>query len=458
MNTTFLSEIKKQLPSDVILSDPAECIAYSYDNSRYRATPDLVIQANNQAQIEILVKLCREFQIPLTARGSGTGTTGAAVPIEGGVVLSLEKMNRIVKIDVANRVLVAEAGATNQAVQDAAKKHGFFWPPDPTSSAYCTVGGNIACNAGGPRTVKYGATRDNVLGLSAVIGTGDTIKTGVYTTKSSVAYDLTRLLIGSEGTLAIVTEAILKLIPLPESIATLQIFYSDLQSATEAISAIMAQAIIPCALEFIDGKALKMIASYAQEIFPENAAAMLIVEVDGATNLLSDAQEKIAQAATNSGLLLLNAPENEIERQKIWRIRKALSPALRTVAPKKINEDVVVPVSQIPNFIAQVEKFAQEYRINIINFGHAGNGNIHVNLLIDPNDELQQKNADACLEKIFDLVLQLNGSISGEHGIGLDKRMFLAKEFNPATLDLMQKIKQQFDPAQILNPGKIFLS
>jgi D-lactate dehydrogenase len=453
--TPAIIERLKQVAGDAnLLTAPSDCWPYGYDNSRRQALPEAVVLATDHEQVREVVQLCYQEKIPLIARGRGTGTTGATVPIHGGIVLSMERMTRIIKLDPANRVMVVEPGITNQQVQDAAREHGFFWSPDPTSAAFCTVGGNLAYNSAGPRTVKYGSTRDNVLGLRAVTGEGKEIRTGVYTTKGVVGYDLTRLLIGSEGTLAVITEATLKLIPLPEARRTLQAVYRDIRSAAAAVSAIMAQPVIPCALEFIDGRAIEMIRGYSKAELPQGAGAMLMIEVDGAEAGLDQAAERVAAAARTEGVIDVTLARTQEEVQRLWETRKALSPALRNIAPKKINEDVVVPVSEIPALIGGLEALAQQYGITIVNFGHAGNGNIHVNLLIDPDDPVQMQNAEKCLDEVFSLVLKLNGTLSGEHGIGLEKRDFVAREIDPVTLELMRRIKAQFDPHNILNPDK----
>ncbi|MDH5659995.1 MAG: FAD-binding protein [Gammaproteobacteria bacterium] len=456
LNPGFIQSIKSILKSDQILTDPADVWSYGYDNSRRHAVPDIVVQPNTHEQVHNIVLLCNEYKVPLTARGRGTGTTGATVPLQGGLLLSTEKLNHIIKIDPANRYIVVEPGVTNQEVQDAVKKHGFFWPPDPTSSAYCSIGGNLAYNSAGPRAVKYGTPRDNVFGLRAVTGLGEEIRTGVYTSKGVVGYDLTRLLIGSEGTLAVITEATLKLTPLAESKRTLQLLYSDIESAAQAVSAIMAQPTIPCALEFIDGNAINMIRDYSDISFPEDAGAMLMIEVDGPETQLDFSVEDIKKASQSSSLLELKVATTKEEVEALWATRKALSPALRNIAPKKINEDVVVPVSNIPKLIRGLEKLSNKYQIPIVNFGHAGNGNIHVNLLFNPDDETQNNNAHRCLDDVFDLVLNLDGTLSGEHGVGIEKRDFVDREIEPVTLALMKRIKTEFDPNGILNPGKMF--
>ena len=273
----FLERLAAAVGFDDLFTDPADRWPYSYDNSRRQAQPDAVAFPASHAEVVQVVRLCNEFKIPLTTRGLGSSTTGSAVPVQGGLVLALERMNRIIEVDGANRALTAEAGATNGAVQEAASKQGFFWAPDPTSAGYSTVGGNLACGAGGPHAVKYGTTRENVLGLRAVLGSGQELTAGVYTTKGAMGYDFTRLLIGSEGTLAVITEATLKLTPKPQAVRTLRALYADMTAAAAAVSRIMAQPVTPCVLEFIDGAAIGMIRGYAGNDLPAEAGAMLLI-------------------------------------------------------------------------------------------------------------------------------------------------------------------------------------
>jgi D-lactate dehydrogenase (quinone) len=441
-----------------IFTDPGDCLPYGYDNSRLQASPQAVLFATTHAQVVGIAKFCHTHRIPLVTRGKGTGTTGATVPQAGGIVLSLERMNRILEIDGDNRLARVEPGVTNKALQDALSQEGFFWPPDPTSAAVCTLGGNLAYNSAGPRAVKYGTPRENTLGMTAVTGTGETIQVGVKTTKGVVGYDLTRLLIGSEGTLAIITEATLKLTPLPAAKRTLQASYRDIHSAAHAVSSIMRQPVIPCALEFMDATALAMVQEFSDLQLHGEVGALLMIEVDGAAHAIDADAEAVAQAAQVEGLLEIHTARSAEEISRLWKTRKALSPALRNIAPKKINEDVVVPVSRIPALIEGLEQLSRQYGITIVNFGHAGNGNIHVNLLLDPEDPGQLEASEPCLKSVFDLVLKLDGTLSGEHGIGVVKRAYIAQEIGPASLDLMRAIKQQFDPHNILNPGIIFPS
>ena len=452
LSTELLRELE-HLFGDQLLTAAADCWAYGYDNSRQHALPGAVCFGHDEQQINALVKLCRKHQTPLVTRGRGTGTTGATAPLRGGIVLSMERLRETLAIDPANRIAVASPGYTNQELQEAAAEHGFFWPPDPTSAAVATIGGNLAYNSAGPRAVKYGTPRENTLGLRAVTGAGDSIKTGVSTSKGVVGYDLTRLLIGSEGTLAVITEATLKLTPLAESKRTLQAIYRDIHAAARAVSNIMAQPTIPCALEFMDGTAIDMVRNYSDLGLPDEAGALLMIEVDGPEAGIESASQQVAAAAKVDGCLKVDQASTDEDIARLWRTRKALSPALRNVAPKKINEDIVVPVSQIPALIDGLDKLSKEYGITIVNFGHAGNGNIHVNLLVDPDDATQMAAATPCLDAVFDLVLSLDGTLSGEHGIGWVKRMFVDRELDPASLRLMAAIKRQFDPDNILNPG-----
>ncbi|NCA68535.1 MAG: FAD-binding protein [Sphingobacteriia bacterium] len=449
------AELKRIVGAANLLTDPADCWPYGGDNSRRHALPWAVVSASSEAQIIALTKLCRDAGIPLTARGRGTGTTGACVPERGGIQISFERMDRILKIVPDDRLAIVQPGVINEQLQQALGAHGFFWPPDPTSAAGCTIGGNLAHNSAGPRAVKYGTPRENTLGLVAIDGRGERLRTGVLTTKGVVGYDLTRLIIGSEGTLALITEATLRLTPRPEAKQTLRAAYADIHAAAAAVAAIMAQPIIPCALEIMDAAALHTVQGYAGIDLPDGVGALLMIEVDGPAACLASAANAVADAARVTGLVELRLAASTAEVNALWKTRKALSPALRHIAPKKINEDVVVPVSRMGELIEGLQRLSRESGISIVNFGHAGNGNIHVNLLIDPDDARQMANAEHCLDQVFSLVLALGGTLSGEHGIGLAKRDFIDREIATPALDLMRAIKTQFDPAGILNPGKL---
>ncbi|MCG6986001.1 MAG: FAD-binding protein [Thiocapsa sp.] len=450
----FLRHLTQIAGAGHLLTDPADCWPYGYDNSRRHALPQAVIFAADEGQIRSLARLCHDAGVPLIARGRGTGTTGATVPDRGGIVLSFERMDEILRIAPDDRLAVVQPGVINDRLQQAVGAFGFFWPPDPTSASSCTIGGNLAYNSAGPRAVKYGTPRENTLGLVAISGRGERLKTGVTTTKGVIGYDLTRLIIGSEGTLALIAEATLKLTPLPEAQRTLRATYADIHGAAAAVSAIMAQPVTPCALELMDAAAIRTVQGHGGLALPQDARALLMIEVDGPAACIDRAAAAVAEAARNKGLIELRQAATAEEIGMLWSTRKALSPALRRIAPKKINEDVVVPVSRMGELIDALDELSRESGVAIVNFGHAGNGNIHVNLLIDPDDQGAMTRAAQCLDAIFSLVLKLGGTLSGEHGVGLEKRDFISREIDMPVLSLMRDIKRQFDPAGILNPGK----
>jgi len=452
VSTELLATLREIFPADALATGEAERIAYAYDNSRLHALPDAVVFATGHAQVEALVRACRKHRVPVIARGRGSNTTGATVPVNGGVVVSFERMNRILRIDPDNRLAVVEPGVLNGDLQQALAAHGFFWPPDPSSAPWCSIGGNLACNSAGPRTVKYGSPRENTLGLRAVAGNGEGFRCGTYTSKGATGYDLTRLLIGSEGTLALITEATLKLTPKPSALRTLCATYRDVGAAARAVARIMAQPVTPCALEFIDDVALKLAHGHGGDSVPL-AGAMLLIEVDGEPETLPSAVAAVSAAARGDGLDELKIAQGAGETRALWAARKALSPAQRTISPHKINEDVVVPVSHLPALVDGIRQLSATHGVLIVTFGHAGNGNLHVNLL--PRDDAERARAQACLAEVFALVIALEGTLSGEHGIGMLKREFMPLALEPATLSLMRAVKRAFDPDGILNPGKL---
>ncbi|MFA6038177.1 MAG: FAD-linked oxidase C-terminal domain-containing protein [Legionellales bacterium] len=456
MNPKFLTQLKAHLSDEFFFTDPEKCWPYGSDSTQQFFMPDAVVFPQSHEDVVFITRLCNEYKIPMVARGLGSGTVGGALPIQAGIVMSMVRMNEIISLDTANRVMIAQPGITNFAIQTAAGKHGLFWAPDPGSREFCSLGGNLAHNASGPRAIKYGTVRENVLALKAVTGEGNTINTGAYTTKSVVGYDLTRLLIGSEGTLATITQATLKLLPLPQKQMTLRALYKNITGATHAITAIMGQAELPAALEFMDKTTVELVRKYGGIALPNDVQALLLIGIDGNENNIYQILEIIKQAAKNPDLITIEIANTEQEVHQLWQARRRISPSLRYVAPKKINEDIVVPVSRIPELISGLEKLSNQYGITIVSFGHAGNGNIHVNLMYDPANEKQAAHIDQCLQDVFTLVLTLKGSLSGEHGIGVSKQAFLSQEVDENTLSIMRNIKKVFDPNNILNPRKIF--
>lgn len=458
INPTFLAALQQQLTAEFVLTTPDTCWPYGTDSTQRFFLPQAVVFPHTHEDVEKITDLCNEYRTVLVPRGLGSGAVGGAVPIKPSIVMSMSRMNQIISIDPMNRVMIAEPGITNFAIQQAAKEHGLFWAPDPGSREFCSLGGNLAHNSSGPRAIKYGTVRENTLALTAVTGGGDMIHTGAYTHKSVVGYDLTRLLIGSEGTLATITQATLKLLPLPSKQMTLRALYKNVNGATSAVIQMMRQAELPSALEFMDKTTVELVRKYGGVDLPENAQALLLIGIDGNEHSIQDVLKIIQQAAQHPDLISLDIAHTAEEIHQLWQARRKLSPSLLHIAPKKINEDIVVPVSHLPDLIAGLETLSKQYDIQIVSFGHAGSGNIHVNLMYDPKNPKQAAHVDQCLQEVFSLVLSLKGSLSGEHGIGLNKQAFFSQEIDVNSVNIMRQIKTIFDPNNILNPGKIFPS
>ncbi len=449
----WLAALRDLVDPEDILDDPADCWVYGYDNSRRHRAPQAVVFARDARQIQDLIRFCRARRVALTPRGLGTSTTGAAVPARKGIVLSTERMNRLLDIDQREQTARVEPGLINQSLQDAAGERQLFWAPDPSSSPFCTIGGNLACNAAGPRALKYGTTRDNTLQVRAITGAGEVLRAGTLTRKGVVGLDLTRLLIGSEGTLAVFTEATLLLRPLPRARATARAVYADPHHAMEVIEALLAQPHSPSALEFMDAACLDLIREDGKIDLPKSARALLLIDMDGDSEELPRTSAPVARAASNGPCLDFQIAFKQDEREELWQARRALSPALRRIAPEKINEDIVVPVTRLAELLRELDHLRARHAVPIVCFGHAGSGNIHVNLMPD-GSEAQREAARACLDEVFGAVLRLGGTLSGEHGVGMAKRKHIARELDPASLRMMRAIKKAFDPDGILNPGK----
>ena len=457
MPQAALALLEQALGSARVLHDAATVALYASDETPRRVTPLAVVFPDSHEQVVALVNIARAHRLPLVARAAGSGNVGGALPVAGGLVVSFECMNKVLEFAPLDRLMRVQPGVVTQDIDQLARSEGLFYPPDPGSSPYCRIGGNLAMNAAGPRAVKYGTTRDYVLGLKAVSGDGRTLTTGCRTTKGVTGYDLTRLLVGSEGTLALITEATLKLLPAPEARQTLRAAYADNGAATAAVLRIMQQPVVPCALEFMDRHSLEAIRpTGAADDLPQGTAALLMVEVDGPAADLPRQAAAMTQALQGSGLLELRAGADATSVLHLWAARKSLSHAVKRFAPLKINEDVVVPVSKLPQFVDFLDGLAARFHLPIVSFGHAGNGNLHVNLMVHPDDAEEIRRALACLEEVFGKVLELGGTLSGEHGIGTEKRAWLPREIDPPTLAMMRAIKAQFDPDFVLNPGKLF--
>jgi D-lactate dehydrogenase len=452
-----LIAFRSALGAERVFDDTATRALYAQDETPRQVMPDAVLFPTSHDEVAALVRMAFEHHIALTPRGAGSGNVGGALPAPGSVVVSFECMRRVLEFDPDNRLIVVEPGVVTADIERIARGAGLFYPPDPGSNAYCRIGGNLAMNAAGPRAVKYGVTRDYVLGLRAVTGSGQEIRTGCRTTKGVTGYDLTRLLVGSEGTLALFTEATLKLLPAPEAVATLRVCYASNRAALDAVGRIMHQAVMPSALEFMDHRAIDAIRpTGAADDLPPGTRALLMVEADGAAADLPRQIAALEQALIGDGLLDLRSGFTRDAITLLWTARKSLSQAVKRIAPLKINEDVVVPVSQLADFVDFIDDTARTHQLAVVSFGHAGNGNLHVNLMVHPDDPAEMARAHAALDAIMQRVLALGGTLSGEHGIGTEKRRFVPQEIDPATLALMHSIRLQFDPRHLLNPGKLF--
>ena len=458
--TEILAQLETALGPEFVRTDDQSRAAYGVDALKKGHPADIVVFPATTAEVAAVVRLCAAHLLPMVPRGGGTGYTGGAVPTRGGVVISLERMNRILEIDQANLVAVVEPNVVTGDLQDAVEKVGLFYPPDPASLRQSVIGGNVAECAGGPRAFKYGTTKQYVLGLEAVLPTGEIVETGGKVVKNVVGYDLTHLLVGSEGTLAIITRITLRLVPKPPVQATLRATFPTVEAAVEAVGGIISERVVPAAIELIDGTSLEAVARYlnVRSLAPEGTAAILLVEVDGVPAAVADEAVRVDRALRAAGATEVLRAKDEAERQELWRVRRELSLSLKMVAGLKFNHDVVVPKARIPALVALVGHIADEHRLRIPCFGHAGDGNIHVNIMVDPTDADEIRRAHEAERLLFEGVVAMEGSISGEHGIGFSKAPFLSIELSADEIALMKRVKAAFDPHGLLNPGKIFPS
>ena len=443
--------------AEFVRTDPAALEPYGVDALGQGHRPDLVVIPANTREVAAVASLCNAERVPLVVRGAGTGYTGGAVPTRGGVVLSMERFTRILEIDRTNLLAVVEPNVINADLQRAVEAVGLFYPPDPASLETSALGGNVAECAGGPRAFKYGTTRRYVLALEAVLPTGEIIETGSKAVKNVVGYDLTQLLVGSEGTLAIVTRITLRLIPKPPACATLLAIFTDVQAAVDAVTALIERRVVPSAIELVDAESLQVVRDrLGEELAPPTAGALLLVEADGSQTAVDEEIDQVAQACRGVGAMRVTLAADDAEREKLWDARRLISLALRATGLLKINHDVVVPRGRIPELFAAIDELRERYGLTIAAFGHAGDGNIHVNLMIDRADADERRRAKEAERVLFERVVALEGSISGEHGIGFAKAPYLGLELSPEEIALMKRVKAAFDPNGILNPGKIF--
>jgi len=439
-----------------VTREKEELLCYSYDATGNSFLPDAIVFPGSEKEVSRILKLASKENLVVVPRGAGSGMTGGAVPVKGGLIIVTSRMNKIFNIDENNFLVRVQPGVIVSDIHKSVEEKGLFYPPDPASSSICTIGGNIGECAGGPRAVKYGVTRDYVLGLRAVLPSGEVIQTGVATVKGVAGYDLTRLIVGTEGTLAVVTEITLKLLPLPATIKTMAVFFDSVQKAAKTVSGIMREAVVPRCVEYMDEACLDLVKDNLSFDLPESIKALLIIELDGDVSSVEKDARNIKELCFSYGALDVIVAKDQIEAQKLWDARKALSPVLYKIATNKINEDIVVPIDKIPNMVQVTQKIQKTSGLKVVSFGHAGDGNIHCNIMYNKADENELKRAEKAVDELFNATLSLGGTITGEHGVGMTKMKYLPLEIGATQIELMKGIKRVFDPQNILNPGKIF--
>ena len=447
----------KQLLKDRCLTDKLSLVQYGYDATQNIYLPDVVALPEDSGEVSQIMKIASKYKIPVVARGWGSGFTGGALNVKGGICLSLEKMDRIIEFDKDNMMIWVEAGIVNYDLQEYLKPYGLFFPPDPSSWKFSTIGGNIAENAGGPRAVKYGTTKNWVKGLEIVLYDGSIIKTGSKNIKDVAGYDLTSLIVGSEGTLAIITKALLKLFPIPPAKKTMQLIFDKMKEAAAMVNKILLEGILPTSIEFVDRFAIETVRDATGVNLPD-ADAILILEVDGTEAEVEFATKSIETLSQkNSSVIGFKIAQNPKEEEEIWFARRTISPTLKRIADGKLNEDIVVPVAYLADMIEILQQISKKYALPIINFGHAGDGNIHVNIMYHKDSKDETKRAFKAMDEVFKETLRLGGSITGEHGVGITKASYIEAQLGKTQLELLRKIKQAFDPLNIINPGKMGL-
>lgn len=456
LDKKIIKHLEKIVGRENVSTEKADLVCYSFDATQQRCLASAVVHPRSAEEISRILRLANDEKFPVYPRGAGSGFSGGSIPAAGGIALVLQGMDKILRIDEENMVAEVEPGVVTEKFQEAVEAKGLFYPPDPASLKFSTLGGNVAECAGGPRCVKYGVTRDYILGLEVVTPQGDIIRTGGETMKGVVGYDLTRLMVGSEGTLGIITRIIVKLIPLPAAKKTMLIVFDSIRGASQAVSKIILGKIIPTTLEFMDSTSIDVVRNATDLSIPAEAKAILVVEVDGDELLLEKQAQTILEIVAPFGIVETRVARDQAEAEDIWKLRRSISPSLRQINPDKFNEDICVPRSRIPDMLLELERISTEVGVPIINFGHAGDGNIHVNVMVDCSIPGEQEKVDRALKEIFKATLALGGTISGEHGIGTTKAAFLGMELSDPTIRYMQVIKKALDPNNILNPGKIF--
>jgi len=456
MNPTIITELEIIIGKDGVLHSPEDLAVYSYDGTFEEHRPDLVVLPRSTDQVSQVIQIAARERIPVVTRGMASGLAAASVPFSGGIVLCMTRMDRVLEIDEQNAIAHVEAGVVTADLQALVEKKGLFYPPDPSSIRHSTIGGNIACNAGGPRCLKYGVTGDYVLGLTVVLADGQIVKTGGKVIKDVVGYDLTALFTGSEGTLGVITEALLKLTAKPTAVRTALVEFESIDQASKTVNAILSAGVVPATLELMDQTAITCIEEAMHLGLPLDVEAILLLEIDGqSAESVTREIEAAAAICRQQGARRVAVAQNDEERAALWKARRSVSPSLARRAPNKLGEDITVPRSAIPEAVRRLKAISAKYGLPIVVFGHAGDGNLHPNILFDKRDPVQWAKVEQMVAEEFSVALELGGTLSGEHGVGTLKRPYMELALGSVSVTLQKKIKQAFDPLNILNPGKV---
>jgi len=453
ISMSLINGLRSIVGDEWFLDTPEDLATYSYDGFLPEFKPDAIVIPGSTDEISRIMRIANREKINITPRGAGTNICGGSVAKKGGLIIAFHRMNKILEIDPENRCAVVQPGVVNADLQKEVARYGLMYPPDPASMFVATIGGNVALNAGGPRGVKYGVTRDYLLGLEVVLPSGEVIKTGGKTLKNVSGYDLTRLMCGSEGTLGIFTEIILRLIPLPLAKATLQASFSDLDDAAKTVSAIIGSGIVPTTLELMDRVVLDVIRNYGGAEFSKEADALLLIEVDGEEMLVEAQRVRIEKFCKERGAIEVQGTTNPEDAEKLWQARRTAFGSIAKIRPNCIVEDATVPVKRLPDMIRKIVKLGDKYQLKIAILAHAGDGNLHPLIMTDYRDKEEMARIDKALEELYDAAIAMGGTLSGEHGIGIAKDRFMTKEFSQSAIEIMRGIKRVFDPNHILNPG-----
>jgi glycolate oxidase len=457
MDSDLLQKLRGALGAENVLTEREDLIPYGFDGTAaLKEAAACVVFAGTTEQVAAVMRLAREQRVPVVTRGSGTGLSGGSVPVAGGLVLCLAKMDRILEVDAANLTMLCECGVITKAIDDAAAPLGLFYPPDPGSMKISTIGGNVANNSGGLRGLKYGVTRDYVMGLEVVLADGSVCWLGSKCVKDVAGYSMKDLFVGSEGTLGIITKVLLRLLPRPKAKRTLLATYDSMENAARTVSKIIEGQIIPCTLEFLDRRTCQCVEDFAKVGLPTEAAAVVLMETDGHPAVVEDEAAKMAAVARENGALTVELARDDAHALRLAGARRSAFAALARIRPTTILEDVTVPRSRLPEMVRFIEEMAANHGLQIATFGHFGDGNVHPTFLTDERDHAEMAKVEAAMEAIFAHTIALGGTITGEHGVGLAKKRFLPAQFGDASMALLRQVKRAIDPEGLLNPGKIF--